>query len=263
MSRAAARIDRDRALGIQQRAMRDWIAMLGSAPDSGASWSRTGSRRRSFPRSRSARSRTRSTTPMPARSPTRSSGSRLPTTRRASTPGPCGRRSSTARRSPRWRRPATPSTASRWRWSSSRALRPARPRAGLRRGRRHADARRDQRRGTASPRRRDGGARSQRTPRVHAASTGPARDGLRAHDRPRRAGRGRRRRLRIYFVATREAARGRGLATRLLAAALVEARGRGCATSSLQSSAMGERIYDALGYRPWFRLHMYERRRSA
>ena len=67
----------------------------------------------------------------------------------------------------------------------------------------------------------------------------------------------------IYFVATREDARGRGLATRLLSAALVEARGRGCATSSLQSSAMGERIYDTLGYRRWFRLHMYERRRSA
>ena len=35
MSRVAAPIDRDRALAIQQRAMRDWIAMLGgSAPDS-------------------------------------------------------------------------------------------------------------------------------------------------------------------------------------------------------------------------------------
>jgi GNAT superfamily N-acetyltransferase len=67
----------------------------------------------------------------------------------------------------------------------------------------------------------------------------------------------------IYFVATLEDARGRGLATRLLSAALVEARRRGCATSSLQSSAMGERIYDALGYRRWFRLHMYERRKSA
>jgi GNAT superfamily N-acetyltransferase len=67
----------------------------------------------------------------------------------------------------------------------------------------------------------------------------------------------------IYFVATREDARGRGLATRLLSAALVEARGRGCATSSLQSSAMGEAIYVALGYRPWFRLHMYERRKPA
>jgi GNAT superfamily N-acetyltransferase len=67
----------------------------------------------------------------------------------------------------------------------------------------------------------------------------------------------------IYFVATREGARGRGLATRLMSGALVEARGRGCATSSLQSSAMGEPIYAALGYRGYFRLHMYERRRPA
>lgn len=65
----------------------------------------------------------------------------------------------------------------------------------------------------------------------------------------------------IYFVATREGARGRGLASRLLAAALVEAHGRGCATSSLQASAMGESVYAALGYRGYFRLHMYERRK--
>ena len=67
----------------------------------------------------------------------------------------------------------------------------------------------------------------------------------------------------IYFVATHEAARGRGLATRLLTAALGEARDRGCATSSLQSSAMGEPIYVARGYQPCFRLHMYERRKPA
>jgi GNAT superfamily N-acetyltransferase len=66
----------------------------------------------------------------------------------------------------------------------------------------------------------------------------------------------------VYFVATRERARGRGLATRLTAAALVEARGRGCATSSLQASALGEPIYTALGYASCFRLHMYERRRT-
>jgi GNAT superfamily N-acetyltransferase len=66
----------------------------------------------------------------------------------------------------------------------------------------------------------------------------------------------------VYFVATREEARGHGLATRLTAAALVEARGRGCATSSLQASALGEPIYLALGYASCFRLHMYERRRA-
>ncbi len=65
----------------------------------------------------------------------------------------------------------------------------------------------------------------------------------------------------VYFVATEHGSRGRGLASRLLAAALVEARGRGCATSSLQSSAMGESVYAALGYQACFRLNMYERRR--
>jgi GNAT superfamily N-acetyltransferase len=66
----------------------------------------------------------------------------------------------------------------------------------------------------------------------------------------------------IYFVATTQTARGRGLATRLLAAALVEARGRGCSTSSLQASAMGASIYTALGYERCFELHMYERRQG-
>ncbi len=65
----------------------------------------------------------------------------------------------------------------------------------------------------------------------------------------------------IYFVATAEAARGRGLATRLLTAALAEARERGCRTSSLQASPMGEPVYAALGYRAHFRFAMYERRR--
>jgi GNAT superfamily N-acetyltransferase len=64
----------------------------------------------------------------------------------------------------------------------------------------------------------------------------------------------------IYFVATPPEHRGRGLATRLLAAALIEAGERGCATSSLQSSRMGEPIYAGLGYRRCFGLHMYERR---
>jgi GNAT superfamily N-acetyltransferase len=65
----------------------------------------------------------------------------------------------------------------------------------------------------------------------------------------------------IYFVATLEAARGRGLATRLLGAALAQARERGCATSTLQASGMGEPVYVAMGYEPLFRFHMYERRR--
>lgn len=65
----------------------------------------------------------------------------------------------------------------------------------------------------------------------------------------------------IYFVATDERHRGRGLTTRLLGLALAQARERGCATSSLQASAMGFPIYERLGYRTHFRWHMYERRR--
>lgn len=64
----------------------------------------------------------------------------------------------------------------------------------------------------------------------------------------------------IHFVGTEERFRGRGLASRLLAAALREARGRGMRTSSLQASPMGEPIYLRLGYGLDFRLHLYERR---
>lgn len=67
----------------------------------------------------------------------------------------------------------------------------------------------------------------------------------------------------IYFVATHPDHRGEGLATRLMAAALADAQERGLRTSSLQSSAIGEPIYEALGYLPHFRLHMYERRNTA
>jgi GNAT superfamily N-acetyltransferase len=64
----------------------------------------------------------------------------------------------------------------------------------------------------------------------------------------------------IYFVATDPGHRRRGLSTRLLAAALIEARDRGCATSTLQSSGAGRPIYQALGYQRPFDLHLYERR---
>ena len=64
----------------------------------------------------------------------------------------------------------------------------------------------------------------------------------------------------IYFVATLERHQGKGLASRLLTAALLEARERGLRTSSLQSSAKGEGIYARLGYQRRFRLHLYERR---
>ena len=64
----------------------------------------------------------------------------------------------------------------------------------------------------------------------------------------------------VYWVATPERFRRRGLATRLLGAVLAEARERGCATSSLQASSMGAPVYESLGYRPHFRFAMYERR---
>jgi ribosomal protein S18 acetylase RimI-like enzyme len=67
--------------------------------------------------------------------------------------------------------------------------------------------------------------------------------------------------LGIYYVATHPEHGRRGLAGRLLAAALVDARGRGLRTSSLQSSAKGESVYMRLGYERHFRLHLYERRR--
>jgi GNAT superfamily N-acetyltransferase len=64
----------------------------------------------------------------------------------------------------------------------------------------------------------------------------------------------------VYFVATDPDYGRRGLATRLLAAALIEARERGCSTSTLQSSRTGRGVYAALGYEPQFALHLYERR---
>jgi GNAT superfamily N-acetyltransferase len=52
----------------------------------------------------------------------------------------------------------------------------------------------------------------------------------------------------VYFVATLREARGRGLARRLLARALVDARDRGCLTTMLQATKMGEPVYTALVY---------------
>ncbi|MFL5871226.1 MAG: GNAT family N-acetyltransferase [Solirubrobacterales bacterium] len=66
----------------------------------------------------------------------------------------------------------------------------------------------------------------------------------------------------IYFVATDPDRRRRGLSTRLLGAALIEARDRGCATSTLQGSAQGRPIYERLGYERLFDLNLYELRRD-
>jgi ribosomal protein S18 acetylase RimI-like enzyme len=53
----------------------------------------------------------------------------------------------------------------------------------------------------------------------------------------------------IYNVTTVEAARRRGLGTALTALHVHDARDRGCRTASLQSTAMAEAMYAAVGFR--------------
>jgi GNAT superfamily N-acetyltransferase len=64
----------------------------------------------------------------------------------------------------------------------------------------------------------------------------------------------------VIFVATLPEARGRGLATGLLAAALVEARDRGCDISTLQATTAGEPVYARLGYERIGSFEMWEKR---
>jgi GNAT superfamily N-acetyltransferase len=66
--------------------------------------------------------------------------------------------------------------------------------------------------------------------------------------------------LGVYFVATEPRHQGAGLAGRLLRVCLAAARERGLKTSSLQSSARGKPVYEALGYVEHFALDLYERR---
>jgi len=66
----------------------------------------------------------------------------------------------------------------------------------------------------------------------------------------------------IYFVATREAARGRGLASEVMRHALRAARAEGAQTTSLEATAKGLGVYERLGYRSLGRLHMWELRRQ-
>jgi ribosomal protein S18 acetylase RimI-like enzyme len=65
----------------------------------------------------------------------------------------------------------------------------------------------------------------------------------------------------IWNVGTREAARGRGLATGLMRQAMRDAREAGCETTSLQATALGRPVYERLGYRALGPLDMWERRR--
>jgi ribosomal protein S18 acetylase RimI-like enzyme len=64
----------------------------------------------------------------------------------------------------------------------------------------------------------------------------------------------------ITWVATLPEARGRGVSTQLMAAALRDARERGIETSTLQSTELGYRVYAAVGYRDFGALQMWERR---
>lgn len=61
----------------------------------------------------------------------------------------------------------------------------------------------------------------------------------------------------IYNVATLTQARRQGLATALISLHLHNAFARGCRTASLQSSAMGERVYEAVGFRDLGRILEY------
>ena len=61
----------------------------------------------------------------------------------------------------------------------------------------------------------------------------------------------------IYNVGTLKAARRRGLATALMTMLLHDAVSRGCRTASLQSTAMAERVYAAVGFRDLGRILEY------
>lgn len=67
----------------------------------------------------------------------------------------------------------------------------------------------------------------------------------------------------VGLVATMPSARGRGLTTRLMAAALRAARDEGCETTTLEASAMGEGLYARMGYRSLGRFGLWERRDHA
>ena len=61
-------------------------------------------------------------------------------------------------------------------------------------------------------------------------------------------------------MATVPAARGRGLATALMAHALADARERGRTTSTLQATDLGRPVYERLGYRSLGEIQMWEKR---
>jgi GNAT superfamily N-acetyltransferase len=66
----------------------------------------------------------------------------------------------------------------------------------------------------------------------------------------------------VWLVATHESARGRGLASALMAHALADARERGRTTSTLQATDLGRPVYERLGYRSLGEIQLWEKRRS-
>jgi GNAT superfamily N-acetyltransferase len=64
----------------------------------------------------------------------------------------------------------------------------------------------------------------------------------------------------VWLVATRKAARGRGLAGALMAHAVADARERGRTTSTLQATDLGRPVYERLGYRSLGEIQMWEKR---
>jgi ribosomal protein S18 acetylase RimI-like enzyme len=64
----------------------------------------------------------------------------------------------------------------------------------------------------------------------------------------------------LWFVATVPEAQRMGIGAELVRRALIDARGRGCQTTSLESTAAGERLYTKLGYRSLGRYERWERR---
>lgn len=64
----------------------------------------------------------------------------------------------------------------------------------------------------------------------------------------------------IWSVATEPAARGRGLASRLMRRALWDGLQAGCGTTTLQATQVGAPVYAALGYRDFGCFQMWEYR---
>ncbi len=65
----------------------------------------------------------------------------------------------------------------------------------------------------------------------------------------------------ITLVATRPEARGRGLSSELMRAALRDARNAGATSTTLEATKLGQPVYERLGYRSLGALQMWERRK--